>query len=153
MPRWPVAGPSGYWLLASNPSTKVCKTAILLLWLALQPTVGFSLLSDSLPFCSFFTLISPPSYSHYLHIFFDVCNPPLPLSIPIRFHSHILLGVLLSSIRITWPSQAILLLFINLNIYAFSISSFSSWLIQQYTHTHTHTHSHTDTHSKTKHIM
>jgi len=43
----------------------------LLLLLALQPTVGFSLLSDSLPFCSFFTLLSPPSYSHYLHIFFD----------------------------------------------------------------------------------
>jgi len=25
VPRWPVAGPSGYWLLASNPATKVCK--------------------------------------------------------------------------------------------------------------------------------
>jgi hypothetical protein len=31
-------------------------------FLALQPTVGFSLLSDFLPFCSFFTLLSPPSY-------------------------------------------------------------------------------------------
>ena len=26
MPRWPVAGPSEYWLLASNPATNVCKT-------------------------------------------------------------------------------------------------------------------------------
>jgi len=37
----------------------------LLLFLALQPTVGFSLLGDSLLFCSSFTLLSPPSYSHY----------------------------------------------------------------------------------------
>ena len=26
MPRWPVAGPSGYWLLVSKTATKVCKT-------------------------------------------------------------------------------------------------------------------------------
>jgi hypothetical protein len=50
---------------------------------------------------------------------------PLVL-VPIGFHCNILLGVLLSTIRITWPSQAILLLFINLNISAFPISSFSS---------------------------
>jgi hypothetical protein len=31
----------------------------LLLLLALQPTVDFGLLSDSLPFCSFFTFLSP----------------------------------------------------------------------------------------------
>jgi len=40
--------------------------------------MGFSLLSDSHPFCSFFTLVSTPSYSHYLHIFFDIYNPSLP---------------------------------------------------------------------------
>ena len=34
--------------------------------------------------------------------------------VPIDYHSNNLLRVLLSSIRITWPSQAILLLFINL---------------------------------------
>ena len=102
----------------------------LLLLLALQPTVGFSLLGDFLPFCSFLTLLSPPSYSHYLQIFFNACNPSLPWSpfsfAPIVFHCNILLGILLSSIRITWPSQAILLLFINLTISAFPISSFSS---------------------------
>jgi len=48
---------------------------LLLLFLALQPTVGFCLLIDFLPFCSFFTFLSPPSYSHYLQIFFNVCNP------------------------------------------------------------------------------
>ena len=53
---------------------------LLLLLLALQPTMDFSLLSDSLPFCSFFTFLSPPSYSHYLHIFFDIYNPSLPWS-------------------------------------------------------------------------
>ena len=42
-----------------------------------------------------------------VHLFFGL---PLIL-VPIGFHSNILLGVLLSSIRITWPSQAILLLF------------------------------------------
>jgi hypothetical protein len=99
----------------------------LLLLLALQPTMDFILFNDSLPFCSFFTLLSPPSYFHYLHIFLDVCNPSLPWSplvlVPIGFHSNILFGVLLSSIRITWPGQAILLLFINLTISAFSTSS------------------------------
>ena len=53
---------------------------LLLLLLALQPTVGFSLLSDFLPICSFFTLFSPPSYSHYVQIFFSACNPSLPSS-------------------------------------------------------------------------
>ena len=37
--------------------------------------MGFSLLSDFLPFRPFLTQISPPSYSHYLYIFFDVLNP------------------------------------------------------------------------------
>jgi len=65
---------------------KPCKVAscwiylLLLLLLALQPTVGFILLSDFLPFCSFSTLLSPPSYSHYLQIFFNACNPSLPWS-------------------------------------------------------------------------
>ena len=47
----------------------------LLLLLPLQPTVGFSLFSDFLPFRPFLTQLSPPSYSHYLYIFFDVLNP------------------------------------------------------------------------------
>ena len=51
----------------------------------------------------------------------------LPLIlVPIRFYYNILLDVPLSSIRITWPSQAILLLFINLTMSAFSISLFRS---------------------------
>ena len=55
-------------------------SSLLLLLLALQPTVGFSLLSDFLPFRPFLTQLSPPSYSHYLYIFFDVLNPSFPWS-------------------------------------------------------------------------
>ena len=47
----------------------------LLLSLALQPPMGFTLLSDSLPFFSFLTLFSPPFYSYYLHIFFNIYDP------------------------------------------------------------------------------
>jgi len=57
-----------------------------------------------------------------IHLFLGL---PLIL-VPICFHCNILLGVLLSSIRITWPSQTVLLLFINLTMSAFSISSYSS---------------------------
>jgi hypothetical protein len=92
--------------------------------------MGFSLLSGSLPFCYFFTLLSPPPYSHYWYTFFDIYNPSLPRS-PSKSRTYrfplFLLGVLLSSICITWPSQAILLLFINLTPSAFSRSVCNSF--------------------------
>ena len=54
----------------------------------------------------------------------------LPLILlPVGFHSNIVLGILFSSIRITCPNQAILLLFINLTMSAFSMNSFNSWFI------------------------
>ena len=54
----------------------------------------------------------------------------LPLILlPVGFHSNILLGILFSSIRIACPNQAILLLFINLTMSAFSMNSFNSWFI------------------------
>jgi len=58
-----------------------------------------------------------------IHLFLGL---PLIL-LPIGFHSNILLGILPPSIRINCPSQAILVLFINLTMSAFPISSFSSW--------------------------
>ena len=61
-----------------------------------------------------------------IHLFLGL---PLIL-LPIGFHSNILLGILPPSIRITCPSQAILLLFISLTISAFPMSSFSSWYAQ-----------------------
>ena len=52
----------------------------------------------------------------------------LPLILlPISFHSNTLLGILPPSIRITCPSQATLLHFINLTMSSFPMSSFSSW--------------------------
>jgi hypothetical protein len=69
-------------LTQQRDTTKALGTTrdLLLLLLALQPTVGFSLLSDFLPLCPFFALLSPPSYSHYLQIFFNACNQSLPWS-------------------------------------------------------------------------
>jgi len=58
-----------------------------------------------------------------VHLFL---GQPLIL-LPIGFHFHILLGILPPSICITCPSQAILLLFVNLTMSAFPTSSFSSW--------------------------
>jgi len=60
-----------------------------------------------------------------IHHFFGL----LLILVPIDFHSNILLGVLLSSIRITWPSQAILLLFIDL-----TMSAFYYWFFQLVIH-------------------
>ena len=58
-----------------------------------------------------------------IHLFLSL---PLIL-LPIGFHSCILLGILILSIRITCPSQAILLPFINLTMSALPVSSFTSW--------------------------
>ena len=59
----------------------VClSTVILLLMLALQPTMGFSLLGDFLPFRPFLAQFSPPTYSHRLDIFLNVFNPSFPWS-------------------------------------------------------------------------
>ena len=104
---------------------------LLLLMLALQPTVGFSILGDFLPFRPLLTQFSPSSYSHRLDVFLNIFDPfflGLPLILlPIGFHSNILLGILPPSIRITCPSQVFLLLFINFTMSAFPMSSFSSW--------------------------
>ena len=54
--------------------------ALLLLMLGLQPTIGFSLLGDFLPFRPFLTQFSPPSYSHRLNVFLNIFNPSFPWS-------------------------------------------------------------------------
>ena len=58
-----------------------------------------------------------------IHLFFGLSL----ILLPIGFHSSILLGILIPSIHVTCPSQAILLLFMNLTMSAFRMSSFSSW--------------------------
>ena len=113
--------------------------SILLLMLELQPSMGFSLHGDFLPFRPFLVAqFSPPSYSHCLDIFLNVFNPSFPWSTydsPTHWLPfYILLDILPPSIRITCPSRAILMLFINLTVSAFPISSFSSrfFLILQF---------------------
>src|SRR5215510_14259050 len=57
-----------------------------------------------------------------VHLF--LCLPLILL--PVGFHSNTLSGILFSSIHITCPNQTILLLFIDLSMSAFPISSLSS---------------------------
>jgi len=50
--------------------TQMCKRTLIIqifffFYWHYNPLWVLSLLSDSLPFCSFFTVLSPPSYSHY----------------------------------------------------------------------------------------
>jgi len=90
------------------PKTSVINFHSFLLWLALQSTTGFNLLSDFLPFAlslhwflhRLIPIICISSTISTIHLFLGL---PLIL-VPIVFHSNIILGVLLSSIRITWPS-------------------------------------------------
>jgi len=77
-------------------------------------------------------IICKSSSMSAIHLFLGL---PLVL-VPIGFHCNILLGVLLSSIRITWPSQAILLLFINLTISVFPISYDYIFLLYVYVWLH-----------------
>ena len=80
----------------------------------------FSLLSFLHPLISIVWISSSTSS---IHLFLGL---PLIL-LPIGFYSNILLGILIPSIRVMCPSQAILLLFMNLTMSAFPMSSFSSW--------------------------
>jgi len=93
------------------------------LWVLFFSVIFFH---SALPSHSFLHRLTPiickSSSMPAIHLFRGL---PLVL-VPIGFHCNIFLGVLLSSIRITWPSQAILLLFMNLTVSAFPISSFSS---------------------------
>jgi len=109
---------------------------LLLLLLALQPTIGFSVLGDFLPVrpCSAFSTLLFPSSGYLpqrLQSIYLFLGLPLIL-LPIGFHSNIFLGIFPPSIRVTRPSQAILLLFINLTMSALPMSSFSSWFVYYY---------------------
>jgi len=61
--------------LKTKSVTRMRTFYLLLLTLPLQPTMGFSLLGDFLPFRPFLAQFSPPSYSHRLDIFLNVFNP------------------------------------------------------------------------------
>ena len=57
---------------------KIASLLLLLLLLALQPTMGFNLLSDFLPFHPFLAQFPPSSYSHHLEVFFNFFKPSFP---------------------------------------------------------------------------
>ena len=91
-PLWHIPVPSEQWINSwwwAEELSETCRVSCqkkfaklvqLHLLLALQPTVGFSLLSDFLPFHPFLTQLSLPSNFHYLYIYFDVLNPSFPWS-------------------------------------------------------------------------
>jgi len=96
------------------------------LWvLAFSVILFYSVLSVHNFLLPLIPILCISSSSSSIHLFLGL---PLIL-LSIGFHSNTLLGVLFSSIHIRWPSQAVLLLFINLAMSAFFISSFSSWFI------------------------
>jgi hypothetical protein len=57
---------------------------VLLLLLALQPIVDFSLLGDFLTFSPFFTLLSPLSYSHYMQTVVEVTDLIFRTTVPLK---------------------------------------------------------------------
>jgi hypothetical protein len=94
------------------------------LWVLAFSVIFFhSALSSHCFLYSLTPIICKSSSMPAIHLFLGL---PLVL-IPIGFYCNILLGVLLSSICVMWPSQAILLLFINL-----TISAFPSRLVHSY---------------------
>ena len=107
------------------------KLLLLLLPLALQPTVGFGLSNNVLPFFPICDQLSPSSHSQHLKISFL-----LPLSIyswVFPFFSSLpvlewrsFLGILSSSILCRWPNQLILCPFIHFTVFSPLLISSSS---------------------------
>jgi hypothetical protein len=83
---------------------------ILLLPLALQPSVGFGLSNNTLPFFFIYHQLSPSSHSQHLKISFYLFSPSFPgsssLSHPFHFLSEDLFGhpILLHSLQVTQPT-------------------------------------------------
>ena len=107
---------------------------LLLLPLALQPTVGFGLSNNVLPFFPICHQLSPSSHSHHLKISFYFLFPSFPgsspSSRPFQFLSEDLLGILFSSILSTWPNQLILCPFIHFAIFSPLLISSSSRFVR-----------------------
>ena len=88
---------------------------------ALQPTVGFGLSNNVLPFFPFCHQLSPSSHSQHLKISLYFLFPSFPgsspSSRPFQFLSEDLFGHPISSILSRWPNQFILCPFIHFTIF------------------------------------
>ena len=93
----------------------------LLLPLALQPTAGFGLSKNALPFFPICYQLSPSSHSQHLKISFYFLFPSFPgsslLLVPSSSWVKIFLAILSSSILSRWPNQLILCPFIHFTIF------------------------------------
>ena len=103
---------------------------LLLLPLALQPTVGFGLSNNVLPFFPICHQLCLSSHSHHLKISFYFLLPSFPgsspSSRPFQFVTEDRLSILSSSILSRWPNQLILCLFILFTIFSHLVISSSS---------------------------
>ena len=113
-----------------NPT---CKT-LLVLPLALQPTFGFGLSKNVLPFFPICHQLSPSSHSQHLKVSFYFLFPfflGLPLLlVPSSSWVKIFLIILSSSILSRWPNQLILCRFIHFTIFSPLLISSSSRFIR-----------------------
>ena len=108
--------------------------ALLLLPLALQPTVGFGLSNNVLPFFPICHQLSSSSHSqHLISFYFLFPSFPgfSPCSRPFQFLSEDLLGhPILPSILSRWPNQLILCPFIHFTIFSPLLISSSSRFVR-----------------------
>ena len=109
-------------------------SSYLLLPLALQPTVGFGLSNNVLPFFPICHQLSPSSHSKHLKISLYFLFPSflgLPLLlVPSSSWVKIFLGILSSSIFSRWPNQLILCPFIHFTIFSPLLISSSSRFVR-----------------------
>ena len=108
--------------------------AVLLLPLSLQPTVGFGLSNNVLPYFPICHQLSPSYHSQHLKISFYFLFPSFPGSFPssrpFQFLSEDLLGILSSSILSRWPNQLTLCPFIHFTIFSPLLISSSSRFVR-----------------------
>ena len=119
-------------LEVTSPSEYVLSSLLLLLLLlplTLQPTVGFGLSNNVLPFFLICHQLSPSSHSQQLQNSFYFLFPSFPGSSPSSRSFQFFLVFLSSSILSKWPNQLILCPFIHFTIcYPLLISSSSRFV-------------------------
>ena len=110
------------WFNTRTTGRTATRTLFHLLPLTLQPTVGFGLSNNVLPFFPICHQLSPSSHSRHFKISFYFLFPSFPGSSPSSRPSSswvkIFLGILSSSILSKWPNQLILCPFTHFTIFS-----------------------------------